>query len=120
MLLAHRQAQARQEQLAVLWVPKVACVRYHDGGDRAQPLHNCSCIYKPSHMGVAGGEKLIWMREVWIILDREEQLRHRLVEAASEEIRGTYCSEGRADAGAGAEAQRGIDMLDRGVELARP
>jgi hypothetical protein len=88
----------------MLRVPKVPYVRYHGGGDRAQPLHNCSCIYKPSRMGVTRGEKLIWMREVWIILDREEQLRHRLVEAASEEICGTYCSERRADAGAGAEA----------------
>jgi hypothetical protein len=30
------------------------------------------------------------------------------------------CSEGRANAGAGTEAQRGIEMLDRDVRLARP
>ena len=35
-------------------------------------------------------------------------------------MRGAYCKERHADAGAGTEAQRGIEMLDRDVGLARP
>jgi hypothetical protein len=44
----------------------------------------------------------------WILLDREEQLRYCLIEPPSEEMRGAYISERRADAGARAEAQRGF------------
>src|SRR5215472_2870012 len=35
-------------------------------------------------------------------------------------MRAAYCSERRADAGVGTEAQRGFDMLDRNVGLTRP
>ena len=35
-------------------------------------------------------------------------------------MRDAYYNERRADAGAGTEAQRGFDMLDRDVGLARP
>src|SRR5215469_730152 len=35
-------------------------------------------------------------------------------------MRAAYYSERRADAGAGTEAQRGFDMLDRNVGLTRP
>jgi hypothetical protein len=52
-------------------------------------------------------------------LDREEQSRHCLIEAQTEEMSSAYETERRADAGAGTEAQRGFDMLDRGVGLAR-
>ena len=45
-------------------------------------------VVEPSHMRVAGGEKAIGYREARIVLDREEQLRHRLVEAPAEEVRG--------------------------------
>jgi hypothetical protein len=70
-------------------------------------------------MGLAGGEYAIRHRVAWIVLDREAQLRHGLIEAPSEEMRCAYLKERRADAGAGAEAQRGFEMLDRDVGLAR-
>ena len=38
-------------------------------------------------MGVAGGEKAVWLREARILLDREEQFRHRLIKAPAEEMR---------------------------------
>src|SRR5271157_3248199 len=71
-------------------------------------------------MGIAGGENLIRVREARILLDCEEQLRHGLIEAPAQEMGLAYYIERRADAGAGAEAQRGLDMLDRDVGLARP
>src|SRR5262249_15668910 len=52
--------------------------------------------------------------------DCEEQLRHGLIEARAQEMGLAYYIERRADEGAGAEAQRGLDMLNRDVGLARP
>jgi hypothetical protein len=112
--------QARQEKLTVLGVPILAGVRYHDAGNAPQPRDNLSCIVEPTHMSVAGREKAMRRREAWILLDREEQLRHGIIEAPSEEMRHTYRKERRADAGAGTEAQRGLIMLDRDIGLARP
>ena len=71
-------------------------------------------------MGIAGGEKLLRRGEAWILLNRDEQLRHGLFEALSEEMRHTYWKERQADAGTRTEAQRSFDMLDRDVGLARP
>jgi len=53
-------------------------------------------------------------------LDREEQFRHGLVEASAQEMRDANESERRADADAGTEAQRGFEVLDCEVGLARP
>ncbi len=71
----------------MLGVPKVAGVRYHDRGDGAQPRDDLSRVVEPTHMGVAGGEKAIRARKARILLDREEQFRHCLIEAPSEEMR---------------------------------
>src|SRR5215831_2025734 len=71
-------------------------------------------------MGIAGGENAMRVREARILLDCEEQLRHGLIEAPAQEMGLAYYIERRADAGAGTEAQRGLDMLDRNVGLARP
>src|SRR5271165_3903051 len=79
--LAGRQAQARQEQLAMLGVPQVADVRYYDRGNGSQPRYDLSCVVELAHMGVAGGEKAIRHREAWILVDREDQFRHGLIEA---------------------------------------
>src|SRR5208282_3177714 len=118
--LAGRQAQARQVELAVLGVPVLAEVRYHERRDGAQPRDDLSRVVEPTHMGVAGGERAIRAREAGILLDREEQLRHRLIEAPAEEMGVAYLQERRADPGARTEAQRGLDMLDRDVGLACP
>jgi hypothetical protein len=39
-------------------------------------------------MGVAGGKPTIRLRVAGVLLDRQEQLRHSLIEAPSEEMRG--------------------------------
>jgi hypothetical protein len=57
-----RQPQARQEKLAVLRVPIVADVRYHDRGNRAQPRDCLSCLVEPTYMSVAGGESAMRRR----------------------------------------------------------
>jgi hypothetical protein len=103
----------------VLGVSQEAGVRYHDRGDRAQPLYDFSCVVEPTHMGVAGGEIAMRLRVARILLDRKEQFRHCLIELPAEEMRGAYHTERRADPGAGTEAQRGFAMLDRDVQLAR-
>src|SRR5271169_3057197 len=117
---AGRQAQARQVKLAVLGVPIEAGVRYHERRDGAQPRDDLSRVVEPTHMGVAGGERAIRAWEAGILLDREEQLRHGLLEAPTAEMRRAYCLERIADMGAGTEPQRGFEMLDRDVGLARP
>ena len=71
-------------------------------------------------MGIAGGEKLLRRGEAWILLNRDEQLRHGLFEALSEEMRGAYCEERQADTVTWTEAKRSFNMLDRDVGLARP
>src|SRR5712671_3424831 len=118
--LARRQAQARQQQLALLDVPQEAGVRYDDRSNGAQPRDDLSGVVESTHMGVAGGEKAIRLRVAWILLDREEEFRYCLIEAPSEEMRGAYYRHRRAVAGAGTEPQRGLDMLDRDFGLARP
>jgi hypothetical protein len=47
-------------------------------------------------MSVAGGEKAMRRREAWILLDREEQLRHGIIEAPSVS-EGTTSRCGRGD-----------------------
>src|SRR5208283_6213430 len=84
------------------------------------PRDDFSGVVEPSHMGVAGGENAIWVRKARIILDGEKEFRHCLIEAPAEEMCLAYYSERRADAGARAEAQRGLEMFDRDVGLARP
>ena len=100
----------------MLRVPKEANVGYHNRGNGPQSRDDVSGIVEPTHMGVAGGETPIRQREAWIILDREEQLRHGLTETAADEM----CSTQRSGADAGTEAQRGFSMLDCDVGLARP
>ena len=86
----------------------------------SQPLDDSACVIEPTHIGVAGGETAMRQREAWVLLDREEELRHGLTEAPAGEMRGAYYKDRRADADAGTEAQRGFGMLDRDVGLARP
>src|SRR5215472_9780301 len=71
-------------------------------------------------MRVAGGEKATRLCEVWILLDREAEVRHRLIEAPAKEMRYAHCKARRPDSGARAEPQRRLEMLDRNVGPARP
>jgi hypothetical protein len=104
----------------VLGVPQVAEILDRDGSDSAQPRDDFSGIVEAAHMGVASGEKSVRVRVTWILLDRKEQFWHGHIEPPSEEMGCAYGRERVADAGAGTEAQRGLDMLDCGVGLARP
>jgi hypothetical protein len=53
--LTGRQAQTRQEELAVFG-PEIICAsRRHHRGHRAEPLDQISGLGKPAHMGIAGG-----------------------------------------------------------------
>ena len=76
-------------------------------------VDDLSRLVEPPHMRVAGGEIAIRRRVTWIFLDREKQLRHGLIETPTEEMRAADYNELRADPGAGTEAQRGLEMLDR-------
>ena len=100
--------------------PQETGVRYYDGGDGAHFRDDLSCGVEPTHMRVAGGEIAIRHRVARVFLDRELQLRHRLVEAPGVEMRGADNKERRADAGARTEAQRGFDMLDRKCRVCPP
>jgi len=89
----------------MLRIPQEADVRYHDRSNGPQPLDDLSCVVEPTHMGVAGGETAIRQRESWVLLDREEEVGHGLIEAPADEMRGAYYKGRRADADAGTEAQ---------------
>jgi hypothetical protein len=93
--------------------------RYYDRRNSAPPLDDRSCVVKTAHMGVAGGESAICLREARVVLDCEQQLWDGLIQSPSEEMRAAYQGE-RHTAGAWAEAQRSFEMLDRDVGLARP
>src|SRR5690242_16407966 len=95
-------------------------VRFHDRGNGPQPLDGLSGVIKPTHMRVAGGEIAIWLQVAGILLDREEEFRHSLVEPPSKGTSTTHYRKRVGDTGARAEAQRGLNMLDRIVGLARP
>src|SRR5262249_57182884 len=76
--------QTGQEEFAVLGIPQVAGIRYQDGADGAEARDDFSRLGEASHMGIAGDEKAIRHRETWILLDRKEQFRYRLVEPPSQ------------------------------------
>ena len=71
-------------------------------------------------MGVARGEIAVCKGMARVFLDRAEQFRHRLVEPPVDEICRANPHERRAHARARAEAQRGLDMLDRNIGLTGP
>ena len=66
-------------------VPIAADIRDYDGGNGAQPREHFSGVVEPAHVGIAGGELTIGRRVTWIFLDRQEQLRRGMIEAASGE-----------------------------------
>src|SRR5215831_7855443 len=102
----------------MLGVPQVAAILHHDRADGAETPDDFARLGDASHMGVAGGEVAIRRREARILLDREEQFRHGLIEPPSQEMRLAYQRKRRANAGARTEPQRGLGTLDRRVGLA--
>jgi hypothetical protein len=71
-------------------------------------------------MSQAGGEKTVLQRQSRILLDHQAQFRQCLIETPTDEICGAEIGMRPAGAGPGAEAQRGIEMLDRDIRLPRP
>jgi hypothetical protein len=63
-------------------------------------------------MGIAGSEKPMRLREVRIVLDRQEQLRQGLVEAAAKEECDADYIENLAEPSPWAEAQRNLGAFD--------
>src|SRR3984893_7966695 len=120
LMSAHRQAQARQEELAVLGVAKGEMARHDQRANGAQLADDRARFAEPTHMRVTGGEKLIRDREARIVLNPEEQLRYSLIEAPAEEVCAAQYKKRRADSGARTEPQRHIDMIDCDIRLARP
>src|SRR6266481_3195361 len=70
-------------------------------------------------MDIAGGEKAMRLREVRIILDRQEQLWQGLVEAPTKKQRHADRTENLAEPAARAEAQRNLKARDSQSGLAR-
>ena len=101
-------------------VSQVAGVGYHDRGDRPQPRDDLSRIVKLPHMRVAGGEITIRLEKLGYSWIARSSFGTASVEASSKEMRTAYYAERCADRGAGTEAQRSFDMLDRDIGLARP
>ena len=75
----------------MLKVPERRAARYHDRGQGPQPLDDLSGFVEQTHVGVAGGEKAMRLRVGRILLDRGEELGHRLIEAPAGEMRSTDC-----------------------------
>src|SRR5262249_31149986 len=64
-------------------------VRHDYRIDPKQSRDDFSCVLEPSHVGVAGGEVAVSIWGAWIPLDREKELRRRLVEVTAGEERAT-------------------------------
>ena len=71
-------------------------------------------------MCVARCEIAIRVGEIWILLDRQEEARYRLIEASTDKIRTAERGERRTNPGSRAETQRGLDVLYRNLRLASP
>jgi hypothetical protein len=71
-------------------------------------------------MSITGGEITIWVREAWVVLDREQELWYRQIEPPTDEMGSANLDRSPADTSARAQAQRGLDMFDRDVWLPRP
>jgi len=98
IFLADREPQARQDEFAMLAVSMVADIRYHRNADGPQPRDDFPRSLGAAHMGIAGGEKAIRHRVARILLDREEQFLHGLIEAPRREMRRAAMRRpGRAD-----------------------
>src|SRR5271156_4332280 len=86
----------------------------------AQLLDDRTRFVQPTHMRVTGGENAIRDRKARIVLNREEEFRHSLVEPTAEEVCAAQYEQRRASSGARTEPQRHIGMIDRNIRRARP
>ena len=75
-------------------------VWYHDRGDCAQSVYDLPCFIEPPHMGVTGSEMAIRLWEDGILLDCQDEVGTRLLEATAEQVSGTDQVKGLAHSGA--------------------
>src|SRR6266567_5277234 len=86
----------------------------------AQPGSHRARLVESPHMGIGGPENTVRGWKGWIVLEREKQLRHCLLETPSEKMRHTYLMKCLTNAGTRTEAQRGLKIFDRAVGLPCP
>src|SRR5262249_9136434 len=84
--LGHRQAQPGEQQCAMIGVALGQLVWHDQRCDRTQSGDNLARFLEPPHMGVARGEKTVWLGVSWMILKRYPQFRCRIVKPTFVEI----------------------------------
>src|SRR5262249_18290043 len=82
------------------------------GGGCAQPCDGGACFVKAAQISIASGKETIRARKARIVLDREKQVRHSLIEAWRKELGELDQIGGRADTCARIEARCAIEQLD--------
>ncbi len=85
-LLAHRQAEARQEQLALVWVRIGKKARYHAGRHRPQSLDDGAGFFQPSHMRVTRRESAISVGQAGKFVRRQGKQLRGLIETPTKEV----------------------------------
>src|SRR5215469_922489 len=69
-------------------------------------------------MGIAGSKLAVGWRVDGVLLDCHEKCWHCLLETSAGEVCSADHVERKANSGAGAQTQRGLDVLDRDAGLA--
>ena len=118
--LAGRQAQTREEQLAVLG-SSVRDYRWGQAGHNCtEAVYDASRLVEPPRMRVACREVAICGRVLRILLDAKEKFWDRPVVAPLQEMSDPDPGDNPTDATTGTEAQRGLKTPDREIRLAGP
>lgn len=85
--------------------------------DHMQPGDGRTRFVELPQMGVAGREEAVWQGKAWIVLNGQEQRCRRLVKPAIEEIGLSHRDQWGTHTLARAQAQRGLEVLDREIGL---
>ena len=117
-LLAHRQAEARQEQLALLRVRIGKKARYHARRHRPQSLDDGAGFFQPSHMRVTRRESAITLGQAGKFVRRQGKQLRGLIETPTEEVSQADVKPRGSKISAWVEPQRHCQLLDRGIVLA--
>ena len=88
--------------------------------DGAEPSDDLLGVIEPAHVGIRGGEIAIRHGVALVLLDREDEIGHGLIEAPTEEMRHPYEAPPMAELHAGAQELSYLQMLDRNFWVTRP
>jgi hypothetical protein len=116
--LAGRQAQTRQQKLAILGFAIRHIARHNHRGNGPQPSDGRTRLVKPSHMRVAGGQKTVGHRKSRRLFQRRQQDCCRLVEPPPEEKCSAQTGVRIANASRGFQPLSCLEMLDRKIRCA--